>query len=334
MVMKNALTEKLGITFPLLMAPMFLVSNEAMMLEAMRSGIAGTFPTLNYREPGSLEGILARLSAARMAQQGGTFGVNLIVQRSNPLYERHLEVCVKAQVPLYITSLGNPDQVVQAAHAYGATVLCDVTNLKHAEKAADTGCDGFIAVGQGAGGHAGPHPLQVLIPVLRERFPNHLILGAGGIAHGSGLLSVLALGADGASVGTRFIASKEAQVSDAYKQAVVDAGLEDIMMTSRLSGTPCSVLATPYARELGSEQNWLERYLSQNPKTKRWVKQLVQYRGFGLLEKSIMPGSYKTLWSAGKSSALIHEVAPCATLVEDFKREYAGAYRALPGPNA
>src|SRR5438105_923956 len=171
--MKTKLTESISVDFPMLMAPMFLVSNEAMMIAAMRCGIAGGFPTLNYRREGELENILTNLNREKeKLKVNGTYGVNLIVQKTNPLYEKHLKICVEKKVPFYITSLGSPKQVIEQAHGYGAKVFCDVTNIEHAQKCADLGCDGFIAVGQGAGGHAGPYPLQVLIPALHTNFPN------------------------------------------------------------------------------------------------------------------------------------------------------------------
>src|SRR5690606_5151176 len=121
----------LGIQHPVIMAPMFLVSNEAMVSAAIQSGIAGTFPSLNFRKEGELHALLERLNAVRDAHPGGIYGVNLIVQKTNPLYKKHLDACVAAKVPFYITSLGNPREVIDAAHSYGAKVFCDITNLEH-----------------------------------------------------------------------------------------------------------------------------------------------------------------------------------------------------------
>ncbi|MCK7559965.1 nitronate monooxygenase [Chitinophaga sedimenti] len=168
-------------------------------------------------------------------------------------------------MPLYITSLGNPKPVIDAARTYGATVLCDVTNLVHAQKAADMGCDGFIAVSSGAGGHAGPYPMHVLVPMLQRAFPDKMVIAAGGIATGQQMASAMVLGAAGVSIGTRFIASTEATVSNEYKNAIVDYGMEDIVLTERISGTPCNIINTPVAQKMGYKQNWFERYLSKNP---------------------------------------------------------------------
>ena len=320
MILETDFTRSLQIEFPIVMAPMFLVSNEAMMKAAVENGIMGVFPTLNFRETPRLKEVLRNLNIFK-AGKPGNYGVNIIAEKTNIFLDRHLTACVEERVPFYITSLGNPKNVIEAAHAYGAKVYCDVTNMKHAEKAAKEGCDGFIAVGQGAGGHAGPHPLQVLVPLLRDCFPHLPVIGAGGIADGRGLVGLLALGASGVSVGTRFIASEETEVNNAYKKAVQDAGIEDIVMTERLSGTPCSIIDTPFARKIGYKQTALERFLSKNPRTKKYFKALVQLRGMKKLEQSLKPGNYKNLWSAGKSSALIHDVLPCAEIIDRFRQE-------------
>jgi nitronate monooxygenase len=305
------------------MAPMFLVSNVAMMKAAMKSGVMGVFPSLNYRKSGELEKVLIELNEFKASNDvSGNYGVNLIVQGSNPMLAEHTEVCMKHKVPFYITSLGNPAGVIAKAHEYGGKVYCDVVNLEHAAKCAKVGCDGFIAVGQGAGGHAGSHPLHVFMPALKKRFPHIPVIAAGGIANGQSMLSMFASGADGYSIGTRFIASTEAGVNDQYKQAIVNSGIDDIVMTEKLSGTPCSVINTPYAMKIGLKQSAFERFLSKNPRTKKYFKMLVQYQGMKKLEESILPNNYKTLWSAGKSVELIDEVISCEAIVEQLIREF------------
>lgn len=324
--MRTKLTELLNIDFPMIMAPMFLVSNESMLKAGMEHGIAAAFPTLNYRNEAELEKILDSLNE-ELKKEGmkGTYGVNLIVQRTNPLYEKHLKVCVEKKVPFYITSLGSPKQVIEQAHSYGAKVFCDVTNLEHAKKCADLGCDGFIAVGQGAGGHAGPNPLQVLVPVLHEHFPGVPVIAAGGIANGAGILSMISLGAAGVSVGTRFIASLEADVSQDYKNAIVHSKMSDIVLTEKISGTPCTIINTPFAKKIGYKQNWLERLLSTNSRTKKFFKMWVQLSGMKKLERSIKPGNYQSLWCAGVSVELINDIMPCGKIIEKMKKEFADA---------
>lgn len=321
MKIENILNKMLKIEFPIILAPMFLVSNMDMMKAGIRAGIMATFPTLNYRKEGELEKILDELNEYSKKYKG-SYGVNIIVQKSNPLSVEHTKICLNKKVPFFITSLGNPKEVIAGSHSYGGKVFCDVTNLMHAKICVDANCDGFIAVGQGAGGHAGPNPLQVLIPALKENFPNVPIVAAGGITNGVGLLSVQVLGASGVSIGTRFIASKEAGVNDNYKNAIVSAGMEDIVMTTKLSGTPCAVINNDSAKKIGYTQNWLEKFLSNNPQTKKWFKMLVQIRGMKKLEKSVLPNNYDSLWSAGKSSELIHDIISCEEIVDRIKKEY------------
>lgn len=327
--MHQSFTQTFGIRYPIIMAPMFLVSNEAMVNAAMEQEIAGTFPSLNYRREGELAALLERLNARKAALHGllGNYGVNLIVQRSNPLYEQHLQVCAAAKVPFYITSLGNPRTVIDAAHSYGGKVLCDVTNLQHAEKAAKEGCDGFIAVCAGAGGHAGPYPMQVLVPALRAAFPDKPVVAAGGIATGQQVASALVLDAAAVSIGTRFIASMEAGVSDAYKQGILDYGMDDIVLTERLSGTPCNIINTPAAKQMGYKQNFMEKMLSRNARTKKYFKMLVQLRGMKKLEKAIHPGTYQQLWTAGQSVEMIHDIVPVAQIVEQLLSELEDSRR-------
>lgn len=317
------LTSALAIRYPVIMAPMFLVSNEKMVKAAMDNGIAGTFPSLNFRKEGELKQVLDQLNQhrAQLPPGQGTYGVNLIVQKTNPLYSKHLKDCVAAEVPFYITSLGSPKEVIAAARSYGAKVLCDVTNIQHAEKAAQAGCDGFIAVCAGAGGHAGPYPMHILVPALQKEFPDKLLVAAGGIATGQQLASALVLGAHGASIGTRFIASKEASVSDEYKNAILDYGMEDIVLTERLSGTPCNVINTPAARKIGYKQNWLEKQLNKNARTRKYFKMLVQLRGMKKLEAAVKPGNYNQLWSAGQSVEMVDEISSIHDIVNKLVQE-------------
>lgn len=322
MQIHNSFTQLLDVEFPVIMAPMFLVSNEAMVIAAMQSGIVGTFPTLNYRETGDLEKAFDAINAAKAdLKVKGTYGVNLIVQRTNPKLDEHLKICVEKKVPFYITSLGSPKKVIDAAKTYGAKVFCDVTNITHAKKCYDLGCDGFIAVGQGAGGHAGPNPLSLLVPALKNEFPDKIVVAAGGIASGDGIVSVLALGAEAASIGTRFIASDEAGVKQDYKQAIVDSTMDDVVMTTKISGTPCNIINTPYAKKIGYEQNWFEKLLSTNKTTKKYFKMLVQFKGMKNLEQSVHPASYKTLWVVGKSVDMVHDIVPVKTIVERLEKE-------------
>ncbi len=328
--MNTALTQMFNLRLPIIMAPMFLVSNEEMMKSAMRFGILGTFPTLNYRKENELQDLIANLHKFKKENNAqGTFGVNLIVQKTNPLYEKHLKICVEGKVPFYITSLGNPKEVIDKAHAYGGKVFCDVTNMEHAQKCASLGCDGFIAVCQGAGGHAGPYPFSVLIPALRKEFPTIPVIAAGGIANGAGILSALAAGAEGVSMGTRFIATHEAGVSNEYKQSIVDSGMENIVLTDRLSGTPCAIINTPYAQKIGTKQNAFEKWMSNNSTTRKYFKMLIQVQGMKKLEEAIKPGNYNNLWSAGQSVELIDDILSCEEVLSRLEKEISISFEQL-----
>jgi len=328
--MNTALTQMFNLRLPIIMAPMFLVSNEEMMKSAMRFGILGTFPTLNYRKENELQDLIANLHKFKKENNAqGTFGVNLIVQKTNPLYEKHLKICVEGKVPFYITSLGNPKEVIDKAHAYGGKVFCDVTNMEHAQKCASLGCDGFIAVCQGAGGHAGPYPFSILIPALRKAFPAIPVIAAGGIANGAGILSALAAGAEGVSMGTRFIATHEAGVSNEYKQSIVDSGMENIVLTDRLSGTPCAIINTPYAQKIGTKQNAFEKWMSNNSTTKKYFKMLIQVQGMKKLEEAIKPGNYNNLWSAGQSVELIDDILSCEEVLSRLEKEISISFEQL-----
>ncbi len=323
--LKQKFLHDLDIIHPIIMAPMFLVSNEYMMKSAIDNGVMGVFPSLNYRSDEDFSQVIKDLSLYKN-DKTGNYGVNLIVQQSNIYYKKHLKICIDNKVPFYITSLGNPSEVINAAHSYGAKVYCDVINLKHAQKCFELGCDGFIVVGQGAGGHAGPHPLHVLIPLLRKQFPNFPIVAAGGIAEGSAMLSLEVVGAVGVSIGTRFIASTEASVNDGYKNGIINSGVEDIVMTEKLSGTRCSVINTDAVKKMGYKQTWFDKLMRKNKKIKKYYTMFIQVKGMKKLEKSATnKGSYDELWCAGKSSALINDILPCKQIIERLLAEYEEA---------
>jgi nitronate monooxygenase len=325
------LTQSLDIRLPVIMAPMFLVSNTAMMKAGMRAGIMSVFPSLNYREEGQLNDVLDECNEAYQTFKGtGSYGVNLIVQNTNIYFKKHLDRCVAKKVPFYITSLGNPAEVISRAREYGGKVYCDVTNLKHAEKVVAQQCDGLIAVGHGAGGHAGSNSLQVLIPALCKEFPGIPIVAAGGISTGTALLSVLALGADGASIGTRFIACTEATVRPEYKEAILAYGMDDIVMTDRISGTPCTVINTPYVQKAGIKQGFIGRWLNKNRRTKKLFKSIVQLKGMKMLEKAAFKATYNTMWCAGQSVETITSIDPVETIVSDMVKEYESSRIKIP----
>lgn len=314
------LCKLLGIDFPIIMAPMFLVSNEKMVIEAIKAGITGAIPALNYRNTDELRTAIQFIKK----EVKGPFGINLIVNKSNFLYKEQLAVCCEEKVDFIITSLGSPEETINMAHKSGVKVFCDVTDLKYALKVEALGADGIIAVNKEAGGHAGNISYKELIPKLKAacKIP---VISAGGVGTGQGIKEMIDLGADGLSMGSIFIASAEAGVSQEYKQACVDYGSKDIVMTTKLSGTPCSVINTPYVQQTGTSQNWLERILNKNKRIKKWVKALVFFRGMKSLQKAAFSSTYKTVWCAGPSIEYVHAILPISEIVSNLKKEYEQA---------
>ena len=322
------MTELLGIRYPIIGAPMFLVSNEAMVAAVSNAGGIGSFPALNFRPIDRYEEALKKVKSLT----DKPISVNIIVNKSNLRQNDDLKIALKHGVNLFITSLGSPKTVIEEAHKNGAKVFCDVTNLEHALKVQELGADGVIAVASGAGGHAGPITPFVLVPWLKKELEIPIIL-AGGIADGHGLAAALSLGASGVSVGTRFIASKEASVDQAYKDAIVKSTPEDIVMSTRVSGTPASVINTEYVQKIGTDLPiWLE-LLKKNPKTKKYVVPLIHMLGMRTLEEAASKPTWKTVWSAGQTVGLIHDIPPCAQIVESIVSEYQKIINELPKNN-
>jgi nitronate monooxygenase len=315
------LTQTLEIKYPIIMAPMFLVSNEEMLKAAVEAGIIGCIPALNYRTPEEFEQGLKRLHDSCQ----GKFGVNLIVNKSNIHLKKQIAACEKFAPSFIITSLGSPKDVIDALKPHGTKVFCDVTDLEYALKVESLGADALIAVNSGAGGHAGPLAASILVPLLKAncKLP---VISAGGVGTGSGLLSNLVLGAVGVSMGSPFIATTESPVTDGYKKAVVDYGAEDIGLTTKISGTPCTVIKTDYVKKIGLKQNPVESFLNQNKKLKKYAKMLTYYKGMKLLEKAAFQASYQTVWCAGPSIEFVKKIEPAKVIVDRLLSEYQEAF--------
>ena len=223
------LTKTLNIDLPIIMAPMFLVSNPKMLIEAHKSGIIGCIPTLNYKKSTDLESALSTISQ----ETDGQFGINLIVNRSNPHLDEHLEIALSKKPRFIITSLGSPKEVIKKAHENNVLVFSDIVNTDYALKVQNDGADAIIAVNSGAGGHAGPIPLSILVPQLKKKC-SIPIISAGGVASGRALFASITLGSEGVSMGTPFIATEESDVSQEYKEAIVKYGAKDICLTTKI----------------------------------------------------------------------------------------------------
>jgi nitronate monooxygenase len=318
------ITKTFDIKYPIILAPMFLVSNNKMLIEAYKNGFIGCIPSLNYRTPAEFEAAMSDLRT----QCNGKFGVNLIVNKSNVHLNDHLEVLKKHPPAFVITSLGSPEAVINALKPLGVKILCDVVEVEYAKKVAGLGADALIAVNSGAGGHAGNISPSILVPMLMEA--THLpVISAGGVGTGAGLLSVLALGSEGVSIGSPYIATTESGVSKEYKQAVVDFGAVDIVMTTKISGSPCSVINTPYVKKIGTEQNFVESFLNHNKAIKKYAKMLTYYKGMKAVENAAFAATYKTVWVAGPSIEFSHGIENVETITKRIISEYEVAYKKL-----
>lgn len=311
-MLKQSLTSLLQITHPVIMAPMFLVSNTKMVIEGMKNGVAGCIPTLNYRTLEELKAAIHELKVAKVP--GGSFGFNLIVNKSNVKYKEQLRVLCEEGIDFIITSLGSPEETIKEAHKVGIKVFCDVTDLAFAKKVESLGADALIAVNNQAGGHRGNIDPETLIKQLNAN-TSLPVISAGGVGNKNDLDKMLSYGAVGVSVGSPFIASNEAGVSQEYKQACVDYGAKDIVMTERISGTPCTVINTPYVQKVGTKQSWLERFLNKYKILKKWVKMIRFYIGMKATEKAAKQVTYKTVWVAGPSIENTKEILPIKDIV-------------------
>lgn len=311
--MNTKLTELLNIKYPIIQAPMFLVSNVAMVIEAMKGGIAGCIPALNYRTLEELRAAIKELKANKV--EGGSFGFNLIVNKSNIKYKDQLRVLCEEGCDFIITSLGSPEETINQAQKVGIKVFCDVTDLRFAQKVEQLGADAAIAVNNEAGGHRGNLTPEELTNLLSSslKIP---VISAGGVGCKADIDKMLSYGAEGVSVGSPFIASTEAGVTEEYKQACVDYGAKDIIMTERISGTPCTVINTPYVQKIGTKQTWIERVLNKNRKLKKWVKMIRFSIGMKATEKAAKKATYKTVWVAGPSIEHTKAILPVKDIVE------------------
>ncbi|WP_434729042.1 NAD(P)H-dependent flavin oxidoreductase [Pseudomonas soli] len=293
---------------PLVAAPMFLISNPRLVLACCANGVVGSFPALNQRDSAGFKAWLEEIEAGLDELQApAPYAVNLIVHPSNPRLQADLALCVEHRVPIVITSLGAVKEVVDAVHGYGGLVFHDVTTRRHAEKAAEAGVDGLIAVAAGAGGHAGTWSPFALVAEIRQFFDKTLLL-AGCLNHGHELLAAQLLGVDLGYMGTRFIATRESQAQDAYKQMILGAGAADIVHTPAVSGIPASFL-----------------------------RQSLEQAGYDLaaLKSSHEAGklkplddeakAWKTVWSAGQGVGEIHDLPTAGDLIGRLQDEYRAA---------
>lgn len=293
---------------PAIVAPMFLTSNPDLVVESCKAGLLGTFPALNQRTSEGLTDWLNEIEE-RLAESTNPapYGVNLIVHKTNPRLAADLEIVVKHRVPVVITAFGAVSDVIDAVHSYGGIVLHDVANRRHAEKMAEAGVDGIIALSAGAGGHTGHLSPFAAIAEIRKVFDGIVIL-AGAISTGADMAAARAMGADLVSMGTRFIATRETAVSDAQKQMMLGAGASDVITTSNITGA-AAVFMRASVKAAGLDPDNLPPVGS--PDARRESK------------------AWRDIWSAGHGVGSIDDIPGVAELVDRLAGEYRDAIRKI-----
>lgn len=308
----KTLDKILNIKYPLLLSPMFMVTNEKMVKAAIDAGATGALVAHNYRTSDELRNAILELKGQNIRP----FGVNLTLDFGNELFHSNLEVCISEKVDFIITSLGDPKQVIDQCKPNGIKVFCDIVNERHAQKAVERGADALIAVNKFAGGHAGSYSAEELIPTLKHRF-DIPVISAGGVSFHREMKKVMDLGAAGVSVGSVFIATRESNVSDDYKQAIIDGKESDIILTRRISGVPMTVINTRYIKSIGDERSWLEQKLKKRKKTRRVLRKALENTGLTRYQHYVVGPDYKKVYCAGPS---IQQVDKIYTVKEVIKR--------------
>lgn len=316
-----SLSEKLrsDMSLPIIAAPLFIVSNPDLVIAQCTSGIIGSFPALNARPAEILDEWIDRIEVSLGAfrkehpdEKVAPFAVNQIIHRSNDRLDHDLDVCMRRQVPMIITSLRAPHDVVKKVHEYGGVVFHDVISIRHAQKALEAGVDGLVLVCTGAGGHAGVLSPFALVREVRRFFSGPIAL-SGAITDGAGVLAAEAIGADFAYIGTRFIATQEANAVDAYKAMIVESRADDIVYTPYFSGVNGNYLK-PSVRASGMDPE----NLPEADKTKM---------NFGSEREK--PKAWKQIWSAGQGVGNIDDAPSTRAMVQRLAREYEEARQRL-----
>lgn len=297
---------KAGLRLPVVVAPMFLISDPALVVAACRSGVIGSFPSLNARTSADYEAWL-EVIARDLRPGDAPFAVNLIVARQNTRLAQDLAITVKYRVPLVITSFGADREVVAAVHAYGGLVFHDIASVRHAEIAASAGVDGMIVLTTGAGGHTGALNPFALLNEVRGIYDGALLL-AGALSTGRDVAAALMAGADFAYMGTRFIATAEAGVEPAYRDMMVAGGAADVVVTRGLTGTPASFLKSSLSLASLDPVDMARRTTIMDD-----------------AERDRTGRPWKDIWSAGQGIGSIRDAPPVDVLVRRLETEYDAA---------
>ncbi|MDE1932397.1 nitronate monooxygenase family protein [Bradyrhizobium sp.] len=307
------------LSLPVIGAPLFIISVPDLVIAQCKAGIVGAFPALNARPPELLDAWLTRIKqelaeydAAHPERPSAPFAVNQIVHRSNNRLEHDLTLCEKHKVPIIITSLGAREEVNEAAHRWGGIVFHDVINQKFAHKAVEKGADGLILVAAGAGGHAGVISPFAFVAETRKWFDGPIAL-SGAIANGRAIRAARLLGADFAYIGSAFIATKEANAVDRYKEMITSSSAEDIVYSNLFTGVHGNYLR-PSIVAAGMDPD--------NLPTSDASKMSFGTDASGERAKA---KAWKDIWGSGQGVGSVSQVVPAAELIARFKREYDAA---------
>ncbi len=327
--MSTEFSRSLGIDVPLICGAMYPCSNPELVAAVSEAGGIGIIQPLSLSYVHGYE-FRAGLRYIRSLTRKPV-GVNLIIEGSSKKYlqrvHRWLDIALEEQVPLLVTALGNPRWVVDRAAAQGVTVYHDVTSRRWAEKALDGGVDGFICVNNRAGGHAGTlTPQQLLNELAALGKP---LICAGGVSTAGAFASAIEAGYAGVQMGTRFIASHECSAHPDYKNAILRACADDIVLSEKISGVPVSIIRTPYVERIGTRAGALARWMLRGPKTKHWMRTVYTLQSIWKLKHASLQGAhYREYFQAGKSVSGITAIRPAADIVSEF----AAALTTPPAP--
>lgn len=309
-----------NLRLPVIGSPLFIISNPDLVIAQCCAGVVGSFPTLNARPAEELENWLIKIKAGLDAYNqknpdmpAAPYAVNQIVHKSNDRLEQDIEICVKHEVPITITSLGARKEVNDASHSYGGIVLHDVINNRFAKKAIEKGADGLVAVAAGAGGHAGTLSPMALIQEIREWFDGVLVL-SGCIAHGDSVLAALAMGADLAYIGSAFIATDEANADIRYKKMIVEYGADDIVYSNLFSGVLGNYLKPSIAKAGLDPDNLPESQTVMNFGSEG-----------GFSDEKRNAKAWKDIWGSGQGIGAVKAVLPVADMVLQLNTQYEAA---------
>ena len=319
-LLDTTLTRDAGIEVPLICGAMYPCSNPELVAAVSDAGGIGIVQPISLTYVHGHEFREGLRLIRRLTSR--PFGMNALIEASSRRYHEQMVewvgIALEEGVRFFITSLGNPRWVCERVHAAGGRVYHDVTERKWGQKGLDAGVDGLIAVNRRAGGHAGPRSAEALIEELGGLgLP---LVCAGGVGDAPDFVAALGLGYAGVQMGTRFIATPECRASAAYKQAIVDADADDIVLSERITGVPVAVINTPFIRRMGLRAGPLARWMLRGRRTKHWMRTLYALKSIWQLKRSSLDETgARDYWQAGKSVEGIHAVEPAGEIVRRFR---------------